>query len=130
MIAFIFLFNATSLAGGRRRPAPVAPPDPHYALALAAANRFLHAWQAGDLETGMVLLSDRARHAQNPEKFEQFFSSGGERAYEIARGRGAGSRYRFSAALVTSDGSRLRRRFAEIVVVSTGKNEWLVDKLP
>jgi len=46
------------------------PADPDYVFALGTANRFLHAWQTGDLETGMVLLSDRMRHWQDPEKLE------------------------------------------------------------
>jgi len=49
-----------------------------YVFALATANRFLHAWQTDDLETGMVLLSDRVRHSQDPEKFEQFWNSAPE----------------------------------------------------
>jgi hypothetical protein len=31
--------------------------EPGYALALAAADHFLQAWQSGDIENGMVLLS-------------------------------------------------------------------------
>ncbi len=99
-------------------------------FALATANRFLHAWQAGDLETGMVLLSDRVRHSQDPEKFEQIFSSDSDRAFEIARGIGNRGRYRFAVVLVTSQGNRIRRRFSEIIVVNTGKNDWAIDKLP
>src|SRR5215470_19849816 len=55
--------------------------DPSYASALATANRFLYAWQTGDLETGMVLFSDRVRHAQNPEIFEKFFASEESRGF-------------------------------------------------
>ena len=51
--------------GGRRRQSPkaAAVADAGYVFALGIANRFLNAWEAGDLETGMVLLSDRVRHA-------------------------------------------------------------------
>jgi len=104
--------------------------DPGYVFALAAANRFLYAWQAGDLEAGMVLLSDGARHMQNPERFEEFFSAGDERAFEIVRGTGSRGRYRFGIVLVTAQGAKVRRRFSEIIVVNTGKNDWAVDKLP
>jgi hypothetical protein len=109
---------------------PPAPTDPGYVFALATANRFLHAWQTGDLETGMVLLSDRARHSQDPEKFEQFFSGAADRAFEITSGQGNRGRYQFAVALLTTEGTRLRRRFSEIIVVNTGKNDWVVDKLP
>ena len=104
--------------------------DAGYVAALNAANRFLHAWQSGDLEAGMVLLSDRARHAQNPERFEDFFAPGTERGYEISRGMGSRAHYRFPVALVSTQGPRVRRRFSEVVVVNTGRNDWAVDKLP
>jgi hypothetical protein len=29
-----------------------------------------------------------------------------------------------------AEGARVRRRFSEIIVVNTGKNDWVVDKLP
>jgi hypothetical protein len=106
------------------------PTDPDYVFALATANRFLHAWQTGDLETGMVLLSDHVRHSQDPDKIEQFFSVNRERAFEIARGQGNHGRYRFAIVLVNPAGSRIRRRFSEVIVVNTGKNDWVVDKLP
>lgn len=132
LTALFLLLSIPDLAAGARKhtPAPAAPLDPDYVFALATANRFLHAWQTDDLETGMVLLSDRVRHSQGPEKFEQFFSAGADRAYEIARGQGRRGRYRFAVVLVTTSGTHVRRRFSEIVLVSTGKNEWLVDKLP
>jgi len=107
------------------------PLDPGYVFALAAANHFLHAWQTGDLETGMVLLSDGLRHSQNADKVEQFFSSGKDRAFEITRGHGHLGRYSFPVVLVTPRGSsHVTRRFSEIVLVETGKNDWVVDKLP
>jgi hypothetical protein len=34
-------------------------PDPDYVLALSAANHFLHAWQANDQETGILMLTDQ-----------------------------------------------------------------------
>jgi len=107
------------------------PLDPGYVFALAAANQFLHAWQTGDLEAGMVLLSDGVRHSQNADKLEQFFSNGKDRAFEITRGHGHQGRYSFPLVLVTPRGSsHVTRRFSEIVLVETGKNDWVVDKLP
>ena len=107
-----------------------APSDPAYVYALAAANRFLHAWQAGDLENGMILLSDGIRHSQNADKLEDFFSTKTERAFEIAAGHGNRGRYSFPIVLVTPQAARLTRRSSEITVVNIGKNDWVVDKLP
>jgi hypothetical protein len=105
-------------------------------FALAAANHFLHAWQTEDLEEGMVQLSDDLRHSQNADKLEQFFSNGHgknkdkERAFEITRGRGHQGLYTFPIVLLTPRGSHVKRRFSEITLVETGKNDWVVDNLP
>jgi hypothetical protein len=110
---------------------PAAPSDPGYVFALAAANHFLQAWQTGDVESGMVLLGDNIRHSQNADKLEQFFSNATNRAFEITRGHGHPGRYSFPVVLVTPRGSsHVARRFSEIVLVETGKNDWVVDKLP
>lgn len=106
------------------------PSDAGYAFALAAANHFLQAWQAGDLENGMVLLSDGIRHSQNAEKLEQLFSNATGRAFEITRGHGHSGMYSFPVVLVTPRSSHVARRFSEITMVETGKNDWVVDKLP
>jgi hypothetical protein len=130
-VALLLLMLSIAAMGARKRHSnPPAPPDPDYVFALATANRFLRAWQADDLETGMVLLSDRIRHSQDPEKFEQFFAGTTDRAFEIARGQGGRGRYRFAIVLVTASGTRSRRRSSEIIVVDAGKNDWVVDKLP
>jgi len=133
LAAILLLFVPLPSWGGPQRPHPAkqAPlSDIGYVSALGTANRFLHAWQAGDLETGMVLLSDHARRSQNAENLEEFFSAGSERAYEIERGKGHPGRYRFPVVLVTRTGSGLHRTSSEIIVVETGKNDWAVDKLP
>lgn len=118
--------------GGRRRQSPkaAAVADAGYVFALGIANRFLNAWQAGDIETGMVLLSDRVRRTQNAETIEEFFSAGQERGFEIMRGSGHRGHYRFPVILVTRQGNTARRVSSEIVLVNTGKNDWAVDKLP
>ena len=114
-----------------KQPAkPADPSDPGYVSALATANRFLHAWQAGDLENGMVLLSDGIRHSQNADKFEEFFASATERAFEIRTGRGNRGRYSFPVVLLAPRGDHVARRSSQIIVVNTGKNDWVVDKLP
>ena len=104
--------------------------DPGYAFALAAANHFLHAWQTADAENGMVMLSDHIRHTQNPDQLEQFFLNGQDRAFEITRGHGHPGRYSFPVVLVTPRGSHVTRKFSEIILIETGKNDWVVDKLP
>ena len=132
LAAILLLFVPVSSWGGpQRHPAKQVPlSDVGYVLALGTANRFLHAWQTGDLETGMVLLSDHARSSHNAENLEGFFSGGSDRAYEIERGKGHPGRYRFPVVLVTKTDGGLHRTFSEIIVVDTGKNDWAVDKLP
>ena len=127
----VLLSLPTWAAGAHKRHANPSPPaNPDYVFALATADRFLHAWQTDDLETGTVLLGDRVRNSQDPEKFEQFFAGSRDRAFEIARGQGNPGRYRFAVVLVTITGTRMRRRFSEIILVNTGTNDWVVDKLP
>ncbi len=137
---FLSVFPANlAWAGPHGHPAQSSDlSDPGYVFALAAANHFLYAWQTGDLEAGMVLLSDGIRHSHNPDKIEQFFSTANassdstskDRAFEIARGHGHKGRYSFPVVLVTPRGSHLARKFSEVVMVETGKNDWVVDKLP
>ena len=105
-------------------------PDGRY-LALAAADRFFHAWQNHDQETGLLLLSDTAKRRSSPGQLESFFSAS-EPAYEITQGKKMRSgRYNFAVALFESSSTRrARRRFSEIAVVRTGKNDWAIDKLP
>ncbi len=133
--AVILLIPLLAVSGFPRNKHPkrqVAPPgiDTGYVAALATANRFLYAWQTGDLETGMVLLSDRARRAQTADKIEQFFSGTSGRAFEVTHGEGDRGRYAFPVELITSEAGRVHRRFSKILVVSTGKNDWAIDKLP
>jgi hypothetical protein len=118
-------------AGAHGHPAKKdAPTDPGYIFALAAANHFLHAWQTGDMENGMVLLSDGIRQSQSADKLEEFFSSATEHSFEIARGHGHAGFYSFPVVLVALRGSRVTRKTSEITLVEAGKNDWVVDKLP
>ena len=132
LAAIVLLFLPLPSWGGPHRHTAKPTPlnDSGYVFALGTANRFLHAWQTGDLETGMVLVSDHVRRSHNMGNLEEFFSGGSDRAYEINRGRGDPGRYRFPVVLVTKTGSGLHRIFSEIIVVETGKNDWAVDKLP
>jgi hypothetical protein len=45
-------------------PKQEIPTESGYVFALAAANHFLHAWQTGDLESGMVLFSEKIRSSR------------------------------------------------------------------
>ena len=84
----------------------------------------------GDLETGMILLSDHVRRSNNAAILEEFFSTGSDRAYEIGRGKGHPGRYRFPVVLVTKPSGSSHRACSEIILVTAGKNDWAVDKLP
>ena len=130
-LASLFLFTIPSYSRLRNHPPkPAEISDPGYVLALSAVNHFLHAWQSADLESGTVLLSNGIRHSQNADALEEFFSSGMDRGFEIARGHGHPGRYIFPVTLVTSHRSKITRRSSEIIVIETGKNDWVVDKLP
>lgn len=111
-----------------------SPTDPGYVLALATVNHFLHAWQTGDIENGMVQLSNGLRRVQDADKVEQFFYDADadvkDRAFEIARGHGQPGRYSFPVVLIEIRGPRITRKVSELIVVETGKNDWVVDKLP
>jgi hypothetical protein len=126
---FLFLPLSTLAA---KTPPPRAL-EPGYSVALAAADRFLQAWQSGDVENGMALLSTHARETATADVIEKFFSRSDPAAYEIGRGkllkRG---RFEFPVVLISGPSSniRARRRFTTLVVVDTGKNDWVVDKLP
>ena len=87
-------------------PKQEAPTDAGYVFALAAANHFLHAWQTGDLESGMLLLSNGLRHSQNADQMEDFFSNAKtkSRSYEITRGHGNPRPYTFPIVRVTRGG--------------------------
>jgi hypothetical protein len=112
---------------------PAAALNPGYLPALAAADHFLQAWQSGDVENGMALLTSHAREKVTTEVLEGFFSNSGPSAYEIDRGkllkRG---RYEFPVVFVSaaSQNVRAHRRFSSIVIVDTGHGDWAVDKLP
>jgi hypothetical protein len=107
--------------------------DPGYVPALAAADQLLQAWQASNVENGMVLLTSHAKETATTDVLERFFSDPGPSAYEIGRGkllkRG---RYEFPVVLVSgvSRNIHIHRRFSSIIVVNTGNNDWAVDKLP
>jgi hypothetical protein len=112
---------------------PVSALNSEYVAALAAADHFLQAWQAGDSENGVALLSSHAKNAATTDAVDRFFSTCAPEAYEIGRGQLLKQgRYEFPLVLVggAPNSTRVRRRFSSIVIVNTGKNDWAVDKLP
>jgi hypothetical protein len=115
----------------KTRPAPAL--DPGYIAALAAVDHLLQAWQSGDVENGMVLLTSSAKEKATTDVVESFLSYPGPSAYEIGRGKlMKDGRYEFPVVLVTavSKTIHIRRRFSSVIVVNTGNNDWAVDKLP
>lgn len=104
--------------------------DPTYGSALAAANRFLHAWQTQDHETGIMMLTDAARQHASPERLQVFFASGPQAAFEIQRGkRLSEAAYVFPAVLFDAAISA-RPHVCKVVIVKAGKDDWAVDRLP
>jgi hypothetical protein len=129
-LVFSIVISQASGRSHKQASASPSPSDPGYVFALATANRFLYAWQNGDLANGTVLLSDAIRHSQGPDKLEAFFSGSVDRGFEIHTGHGNRERYSFPVVLISARGTRVVRRASEIVLIAAGKNDWVVDKLP
>jgi hypothetical protein len=123
-----------TLAAARDRATPAFGPD--YGSALAAADHFLQAWQSGDAENGMALLSSHVKERTTTEALDQFFGADAlpnKRAYEIGRGKMLKrGHYEFPVVLMSraSQEGHARRRFSSIILVNTGHNDWAVDRLP
>ena len=128
LLLFFVLTSGLSFA----RPARprLWTPDSSYSSALAAANRFLHAWQTQDHEAGILMLTDAARQQASSDKLQEFFSPGNDAAYEIRRGRRLnGGEFVFPVVLfLTSPNSQPRVR--RLLIIHTGKDEWAVNRLP
>lgn len=122
-----------SLCSATARTQRIAPLDPNYLFALATANRYLQAWQSGDVEIGTALLTSHAKEKVTTDTLEGIFSTPGPLAYEISRGKILRhGRYEFPVVLVgpAVASNRTRRRSSNIVVLNIGNNDWVVDKLP
>jgi len=104
--------------------------DSSYGSALAAANRFLHAWQTQDHEAGIMMLTDAARQQVSADKLQEFFSPGDHAAFEIQRGRRInGGEFVFTVVLFgTAETSQPRA--CKLVIMRTGRDEWAVNRLP
>jgi hypothetical protein len=130
-LASVFLICAAAVSFARVPSRSSRALDPAYSTALAAANRFLQAWQVQDHETAIVMLTDAARQHTSPEHLQDFFSPGPQAAYEIAHGKRLGAaQYVFPAVLFGFSGTPSRPRYCKIIVVRTGKEDWAVDRLP
>jgi hypothetical protein len=133
---FAFLFIAVApFASARAKPKSDEVVDRDYLSALAAANRFLQAWQNQDHEAGLMMISDSARQRVSEDRLEEFFSPEPGAAFEISRGKKLrAARYAFPVALLEfvpdGEGHRIHRRLSRIVVVKTGKHDWDIDRLP
>jgi hypothetical protein len=125
---------STSVAARNKHSSTLPAPDPEYTSALAAANRFLQAWQNQDHETGLLMLTDIAKQNSSEDRLEIFFSTGHDAAYEIARGRKLKTgRYAFPVTLFTSySGTNQpgRPQRSQIIVIRAGNDEWAIDKMP
>jgi hypothetical protein len=131
VIWFLLLFSICPQSVAHQHKKHLRTVDSSYGSALAAANRFLHAWQTEDHETGIMMLTDSARQNVSPDKLQTFFSPEGDAAYEIEHGKRVNSAaYAFPVVLFGASGTPSRPHACTVVVTRSGKNEWAIDKLP
>jgi hypothetical protein len=129
LVSLLLLARQSAYSAAASRLLPSLQPD--YLSALSSADHFLQAWQSGDTENGMSLLTSHAKHAVNTEIVEGFFSNEAPSAYEIDRGKMLSrGRYEFPVMLMTTKHNRIHRQFSSIIVLNTGGNDWAIDKLP
>src|SRR5713226_7089281 len=146
LVVLVFAAVLSVSAGAKTKPSPSfashidaarhdrVRSDRGYIAALAAANRFLQAWQNQDHETGLLMLTDTAKHHTSEDRLQEFFSPGPatQQAFEISRGKKLKpGRYTFPVALfeIREDQKWIRPRFSQIIVIRTGKDDWAIDKL-
>lgn len=134
LLASLFLTFTVSAQAKARPSTP--PVDRDYVAALATADRFLHAWQTQDEESGLLLLTDRVRRRTDESALQDFFSASRARSsFEIARGKKlAPGRYQFPVSLFEGQSETTRRwtrpQASTLIVVKAGKDDWAIDKLP
>jgi hypothetical protein len=132
ILAAVLFSSLSSASWGRvtKNSSRVRSVDPIYSSALAAANRFLQAWQTQDHESGIIMLTDSARQQTSPESLQSFFSPGAQAAYEIAHGRRISSGgYSFPVVLFGVSANS-PPHYGKIVVTRDGKDEWAIDRVP
>jgi hypothetical protein len=129
-VVFIVLLLSPSLMA-RSSHGAIHRLDPSYSAALAAANRFLHAWQTQDHEIGIMMLTDAARQRTTREKLQDFFSPAQSAAFEIQHGKRVnGGEYVFPVVLFGASEESVRPRFSRLVMMRLDKGDWVVDRLP
>ena len=129
LVLIVCLFSVASFARVPRRNLPST--DPEYGSALAAANRFLHAWQTQDHETGIMMLTDSARQHASRDQLQDFFSTGPDAAFEIRRGkRLSTAEYAFPVVLFDAASAGNHPHVCKIIIVKADKDDWAVDRLP
>jgi hypothetical protein len=135
----IFLLCQVPVAAAfaaQTKPSATPAPDPVYISALAAANRFLQAWQTHDHETGLLMLTDAAKQQVSEDSLRTFFTPGpgAQQAFELKCGkRLKDGRYSFPVVLFEFKAATRKSqypRYSQIVVIRTGADDWAIDKLP
>ena len=81
LVTVLLITSQTSSYARTAHHTSRAGSDPAYSSALAAANRFLHAWQNEDHESGIVMLADSARQNMSADLLQTFFRE--RRASEV-----------------------------------------------
>jgi hypothetical protein len=132
LAVFLSLYLVSPVLVQARAKSASASVERDYVAALAAANRFLSAWQAQDPENGLVMLTAAAKQGRSEDQLQEFFSPGADAAYEIGQGRKLKvGRYSFPVTLLEMTlGHRVHPRISQVVVVRSGKEDWAVDRLP
>jgi hypothetical protein len=134
-LAFL-LFLALSTGALSAKSPSSALVDRDYVAALATADRFLHCWQSRDQESGILMLGDRLKRRVSEDVVRDFFTTAGARAsYEIGRGKRLSSgRYSFPVSLFAGGSQNgrkwLRPQSSALMVARSGKNDWVIEKLP
>jgi hypothetical protein len=123
----VILLSTLSLAA--KKPVPAADPD--YIFALGAADHLLQSWESGDLEAGVVMLTDAAKQNISESQLDDFFATEkqGPRGFELSHGKRLDAgKYDFPVALF--EGKNKPPRLSHLIVIKESKNEWVVDRLP
>jgi hypothetical protein len=135
--AFLLLFPSRGAPlSARSKGSTTSRVDQDYVLALATADRLLHAWQTQDEEAGILMLTDRLKQRTSQDMVQNFFSSGAvtRESFEIGRGKKVGpKRYAFPVALFQKSAGHahkwMRPQNSGLVVVKAG-DDWAIDQLP
>jgi hypothetical protein len=126
---FLSIILLSTFSFAARKPVPAVDND--YIFALSAANHLLDAWQTGDLEAGVVMLTDAAKQNISESQLDEFFAGDkqGTRGFELLHGRKLeAGKYDFPLALFEGKGKP--PRISHLVVIKESKNEWVIDRLP